>query len=72
MGGSGEVDIPEAYLAKFKTELLKRAARIEGYDELHRLMENDKDLRLLCDVREGEKPYHPSIYTVKVQEADRP
>ncbi len=52
---------PRNLIGQFKTELLKRAARIEGYDELHRLMENDKDLRLLCDVREGEKPYHPSI-----------
>ncbi len=52
---------PRNLIGQFKTELLKRAARIEGYDELHRLMENDQDLRLLCDVREGEKPYHPSI-----------
>jgi len=52
---------PRSLIGQFKTELLKRAARIEGYDELHRLMENDQDLRLLCDVKEGEKPYHPSI-----------
>jgi len=51
---------PRSLIGQFKTELFKRVARIEGYDELHRLIENDKDLRLLCDVKEGEKPYHPS------------
>ncbi len=52
---------PRSLLGQFKTELLKRVARIEGYDELHRLLQNDEDLRMLCDVKEGEKPYHPSI-----------
>jgi hypothetical protein len=51
---------PRSLLGQFKTELFKRAARIENYDELYRLIENDKDLRLLCDIKEGEKPYHPS------------
>jgi len=52
---------PRSLLGQFKTELLKRVARIEGYDELHRLLQNEEDLRLLCDIKEGEKPYHPSI-----------
>ena len=52
---------PRSLLGQFKTELLKRVARIEGYDELHRLLQNDKDLCLLCDIKDGEKPYHPSI-----------
>ena len=52
---------PRSLLGQFKTELFKRVARIEGYDELYRLLENDEDLRMLCDVKEGEKPYHPSI-----------
>jgi len=52
---------PRSLLGQFKTELLKRVARIENYDELHRLLQNDEDLRILCDVKEGEKPYHPSI-----------
>jgi len=52
---------PRSLIGQFKTELLKRVARIEGYDELYRLMDNDRDLRLLCDIKEGEKPYHPSI-----------
>jgi hypothetical protein len=51
---------PRSLLGQFKTELFKRVARIEGYDELYRLIENDKDLRTLCDIKEGEKPYHPS------------
>ncbi|MCJ7505278.1 transposase [Candidatus Bathyarchaeota archaeon] len=52
---------PRSLFGQFKTELLKRVARIEGYDELHRLLQNDEDLRMLCDVKEGEKSYHPSI-----------
>ncbi|MCJ7505958.1 transposase [Candidatus Bathyarchaeota archaeon] len=52
---------PRSLLGQFKTELLKRVARIENYDELHRLLQNEEDLRLLCDIKEGEKPYHPSI-----------
>ncbi|MFH0848440.1 MAG: hypothetical protein V1857_02925, partial [archaeon] len=52
---------PRSLLGQFKTELLKRVARIEGYDELHRLLQNDEDLRILCDIKEWEKPYHPSI-----------
>ena len=52
---------PRSLLGQFKTELLKRVARIEGYDELHSLLQNEEDLRLLCDIKEGEKPYHPSI-----------
>jgi len=52
---------PRSLLGQFKAELLKRVARIEGYDELYRLTENDWNLRLLCDMKEGEKPYHPSI-----------
>jgi transposase len=51
---------PRSLRGQFKTELFKRVARIEGYDELYRLIENDKDLRTLCDIKEGEKPYHPS------------
>jgi len=51
---------PRSLLGQFKTELFKRVARIEGYDELYRLIDNDKDLSLLCDIKEGEKPYHPS------------
>jgi len=51
---------PRSLLGQFKTELFKRAARIENYDELYRLLENDRDLSLICDIKEGEKPYHPS------------
>jgi len=52
---------PRSLLGQFKTELFKRVTRIENYDELHRLLQNDRDLCLLCDIKEGEKPYHPSI-----------
>ena len=52
---------PRSLLGQFKTELLKRVGRIEGYEELHRLLQNDEDLCLLCGIKDGEKPYHPSI-----------
>ncbi len=48
-------------LGMFKAELIKRLRRIESYAELYRLLEADDVLRSLCSIREGEKPYHPSI-----------
>lgn len=48
-------------LGMFKAELIKRLRRIESYEELYRLLEADDILRSLCIIREGEKPYHPSI-----------
>jgi uncharacterized metal-binding protein len=48
-------------LGMFKAELIKRLRRIESYAELYRLLETDDVLRSLCIIREGEKPYHPSI-----------
>ncbi|MEM4251419.1 MAG: hypothetical protein QW828_06265 [Candidatus Bathyarchaeia archaeon] len=36
-------------------------ARIEGYEELYRLLQSDRDLCLLCDIKDGERPYRPSI-----------
>ncbi len=35
---------PRSLLGQFKTELLKRVVDIEGYAELYRLIDNDKDL----------------------------
>jgi transposase len=52
---------PRSLLGQFKTELLKRVAHTESYEELYRLLQNDRDLRMLCDIKDGEKPYHPSI-----------
>jgi len=48
-------------LGMFKAELAKRFGRVEYYEELYRLMTVDRGLRELCDVKEWEKPYHPSI-----------
>ena len=48
-------------LGMFKAELLKRLRRIESYEELHRLLQDDDVLRSLCIIKDGEKPYHPSI-----------
>ena len=47
-------------LGMFKAELVKRLRSIEGYHELHRLLEADDALRSLCIIEEGEKPYDPS------------
>jgi len=44
----------------FKTELVKRLIRIEGYEELYRLLQVDNALRSLCLIKDWEKPYHPS------------
>jgi len=48
-------------LGMFKAELVKRLRHIESYEELHRLLQADDALRGLCVIKEGEKPYHPSI-----------
>jgi len=48
-------------LGMFKAELIKRLRRIESYEELHRLLQADDALRSLCIIKDGEKPYHPSI-----------
>jgi len=48
-------------LGMFKAELIKRLRRIESYEELHRLLQADDALRNLCIIKDGEKPYHPSI-----------
>ena len=48
-------------LGMFKAELIKRLRHIESYEELHRLLQADDVLRSLCIIKDGEKPYHPSI-----------
>jgi hypothetical protein len=49
------------FTAGRKAELVKRFGRVEYYEELYRLMTVDRELRELCDVKEWEKPYHPSV-----------
>jgi transposase len=61
-GRKSEVGRPHRnLLGMFKADLVKRFGRIEYYEELYRLMMVDSELRELCDVKEWEKPYHPSI-----------
>ena len=61
-GRKSEVGRPHRSLVgMFKAELVKRFGRVEYYEELYRLMTVDRELRELCDVKEWEKPYHPSI-----------
>lgn len=47
-------------LGMFKAELLKRLVRIDGYEELYRILQVDEALRSLCLIKGWEKPYHPS------------
>jgi hypothetical protein len=61
-GRKSEVGRPHRSLVgMFKADLVKRFGRVEYYEELYRLMMVDRELRELCDVKEWEKPYHPSI-----------
>ncbi len=53
-------------LGMLKAELVKRLKRIEGYEELYRILWSDGDLSQLCDIEEGEKPYHPSTSSGKL------
>ncbi len=48
-------------LGMFKAELIKRLRHIESYEELYRLLWSDGELCKLCDIKESENPYHPSI-----------
>ncbi|MCX6659454.1 MAG: transposase [Candidatus Bathyarchaeota archaeon] len=48
-------------LGMFKAELVKRLRHIESYEELYRLLWSDGELCRLCDIKETENPYHPSI-----------
>ena len=47
----------------FKALLIKQLRRIPSDRELYRRLWNDETLRLICDIEEREKPYHPSQLT---------
>ena len=50
-------------LGIFKALLIKQLRRIPSDRELYRRLWNDEALRLICDIEEREKPYHPSQIT---------
>jgi len=47
----------------FKALMVKQLRHIPSDRELYRRLWNDEALRLICDIEEREKPYHPSQMT---------
>jgi len=54
---------PRNPLGIFKALLTKRLRQIPSDRELYRRLLNDPTLRMICDIEEREKPYHPSQLT---------
>ena len=54
---------PRSPLGIFKALLIKQLRCIPSDRELYRRLWNDETLRLICDIEEREKPYHPSQMT---------
>ena len=50
-------------LGIFKALMVKQLRHIPSDRELYRRLWNDENLRLICDIEEREKPYHPSQMT---------
>lgn len=44
----------------FKALVIEKVEQLSGDKELYRRLWNDSELRAMCDVKAGEKPYHPS------------
>ena len=54
---------PRNPLGIFKALMTKRLRKIPSDRELYRRLWNDPLLRMICDIEEWEKPYHPSQLT---------
>ncbi len=54
---------PRNPLGIFKALMTKRLRQIPSDRELYRRLWNDPTLRMICDIEEREKPYHPSQLT---------
>jgi len=54
---------PRNPLGIFKALMTKRLRQIPSDRELYRRLWNDPLLRMICDIEEREKPYHPSQLT---------
>jgi IS5 family transposase len=50
-------------LGIFKALMVKQLRKIPSDRELYRRLWNDENLRMICDIEEREKPYHPSQMT---------
>jgi transposase len=54
---------PRKPIGIFKALIMKRIRQISSDRELYRRLNNDQDLRELCDLEDCQKPYHPSQLT---------
>jgi transposase len=54
---------PRKPIGIFKALIMKRVKQIPSDRELYRRLNNDQDLRELCDIEDYQKPYHPSQLT---------
>jgi len=54
---------PRKPLGIFKALMVKQLQHIPSDRELYRRLWNDETLRMICDIEEREKPYHPSQMT---------
>jgi transposase len=54
---------PRNPLGIFKALMVKQLRHIPSDRELYRRLWNDENLRMICDIEEREKPYHPSQIT---------
>ena len=54
---------PRSPLGIFKALMAKRLRQIPSDRELYRRLWNDPTLRMICDIEEREKPYHPAQLT---------
>jgi len=54
---------PRSPLGIFKALIVKQLRNIPSDKELYRRLWNDEQLRMICDIEDREKPYHPSQLT---------
>jgi len=54
---------PRSPLGIFKALIVKQLRNIPSDRELYRRLWNDEALRMICDIEEHERPYHPSQLT---------
>jgi len=54
---------PRNPIGIFKALIVKRLRQIPSDRELYRRLWNDPELRMICDIEDEEKPYHPSQLT---------
>jgi transposase, IS5 family len=54
---------PRKPIGIFKARIMKSVQQIPSDRELYRRLDKDQDLRELCDLADGQKPYHPSQLT---------